>query len=328
VQGDQDRQGGPEGPGPSAAGVAPPDQAALEEQYRDFDSLIFSPARPALDEVVVVPPRRGAPEGLSLPPPDPAGPASPPRERLPVLPEGDLATVSVPRLLAVLHFGQATGALSVGRGPVKKLVLLDHGAPVLATSNVPGERFGPVCVRAGILDHPALGTLLRGLRPGETTAAALQARGLLAPAQRARLVAEQVLEIVWSAFSWREGSYRIALQPLPVRERVPLEIFTGDLILEGMRRVATLEQLRAELPPDLALAPVAEPAVELHRLTLRSREAQLLAHADGTKRVGDLVALSELRERDALAFLQACRHMGLLDVVDRVLASTRRIGFM
>jgi len=33
-------------------------------------------------------------------------------------------------------------------------------------------------------------------------------------------------------------------------------------------------------------------------------------------------------ERDALAFLQACRVMRVLDEVERVLASTRRIGFM
>lgn len=337
MQGDADRQGGPAAPGPGpgtpAAPVAPvapvaPDQASLDEHYRDFDSLIFSPARPALDEEVVVPPRRFAPEGLALPPPDPAGPASGPRERLPVLPEGSLATVPVPRLLAVLHFGQATGGLSVGRGAVKKLVLVERGAPVLATSNVPQERFGPCCVRAGLLDGHALAALLRGLRPGETTAGAMLSRGLLRPEQRARIVAQQVLEIVWSTFAWREGGYRIALQPLPPRERVRLEIFTGDLVLEGLRRTASLEQLRAELPAGLALAPAVEPSVELHRLSLRSGEAQLLAHADGTKRVGDLLALSELPERDALAFLMACRHMGILDEVDRVLASTRRMGFM
>jgi hypothetical protein len=307
--------------------VAAP-EAALEEELRDFDSLVFSLARPALDETVPLPLRRTAPEGLALPLPDPAGPRQPRAARGALLPQGELAQASVPRILSVLYAGQATGALSVGRGPVKKLVLLEAGAPVLATSNVPGERFGPRCVREGLLDAAALTAILEGLEPGQSTTAVLLARGIVTPERRARMVAEQVLEILWSTFEWREGSYRVVLQPLPARERVRLDVFPGDLILEGLRRTATLERLRAEVPPDACLAPAQDPCFELHRLQLRSREAEMLAHADGTKSVRDLVALSGLREREALAFLQACRHMGVLDEVDRVMASTRRIGFM
>jgi hypothetical protein len=288
--------------------VAAPDELALADELRDFDSLVFSLARPALDETVSLPLRRP--------------------ERAPLLPQGALADAPVPRLLALLHAGQATGALSVGRGPVKKLLLLEGGAPVLATSNVAAERFGARCVQAGILDAEALSALVAGLEPGESTAAALLARGLLDPALRARMVAEQVLEILWSTFDWRDGTYRVVLQPLPVRERVRLDLFPGEIVLEGMRRTAGLALLRAELPADAALAPAQDPCVELHRLGLRSREAEMLAHADGTKSVRDLVALSGLGERAALAFLQGCRHLGLLDEVDRVLASTRRIGFM
>lgn len=303
-------------------------EAALEAELRDFDSLVFSLARPALDETVSLPLRRTAPEGLALPPPDPAGPRHPRAERGAVLPQGELAQAPVPRLLSVLYAGQATGALSLGRGPVKKLVLLEAGAPVLATSNVAAERFGPRCVREGLLDAAALSALLERLEPGQTTASVLLARGLLTPEKRARMVAEQVLEILWSTFEWREGSYKVVLQPLPARERVRLDVFPGDLILEGMRRTATLERLRAEVPGDACLAPAQDPCFELHRLRLRSREAEILAHADGTKSVRDLIALSGLREREALAFLQACRHMGVLDEVDRVMASTRRMGFM
>jgi hypothetical protein len=41
-----------------------------------------------------------------------------------------------------------------------------------------------------------------------------------------------------------------------------------------------------------------------------------------------LVALGGLPERDALALLQACRDLGILLEVSRVLGGTRRIGFM
>jgi hypothetical protein len=95
-----------------------------------------------------------------------------------------------------------------------------------------------------------------------------------------------------------------------------------------MRRASTLPCLRAELPAHAHLAPSPDPAFELYALKLRREEAKLLALADGTKGVSDLVRLSEVPERDALAFLQACRVMRVLDEVERVLSGTRRIGFM
>lgn len=316
-------------PGPAAPWPAP-DEAALDEELADFDSLVFSQARPALDELVPRPHLRSPVEGLAAPLPGLAPTPAPVswRARLPPLPEGALSRAPVPRLLAVLHTGRATGALSLRQGAQRRLVLLEDGAPVFATSNAAAERFGACCVREGLLDAAALAGIVRGLAPGETTAAALLARGIVDPARRARIVADQVAGILWGTFGWREGTYRVAPGHLPARERLPLRLDVGNLVLEGMRRGADLAQLRAELPGETALAPTADAPFELHALELRSREAEMLAHADGTKAARDLVALSGLVEREALAVLQGCRHLGLLDEVARVLASTRRIGFM
>jgi CheY-like chemotaxis protein len=293
-----------------------------------FDSIVYSQARPALDEDVWRPLRRADPEGLARPLPDQA--AARPARALPrpLLPGGDLAGAPLPRLLAVLCAGEATGALLLQRGTSKKLVLLEGGQVSFATSNLPAERFGPRCVREGIVDAAGMAAILVGLGPGETTASALMARGLLGAGQRARIVARQVEEIVCSAFAWREGSYRIALGPQQPRELVPLALFPGDLILAGVLRAAELPRLRRELPAESILARAPHPALDRGRLALAPAQAEMLACADGTKTVGDLAALSGLGEREALAFLQACRHMGVLDEADRALSSTRRIGFL
>jgi ActR/RegA family two-component response regulator len=320
---------------PPARRAAPATPAATatpmgESEWQDFDSLVFSSARPALDEEVPAAPPAEQ-EWLSRQPPSPALPSSagrPSGAPRPPPPEGDLADVPVPRLITFLFTDRATGALSLVRGAVKKLILLEGGLPVCAASNVPQDRFGARCVREGILSTASLTALVRNLGPRETTAAALMARGLVTAERRARIVAEQVLDIIWSTFDWRDGHYRIVPQAIPHRGLIPLSIFPGDLILEGMRRFAALDILKRELPEEGALAPLADPPFELHQLSLRSREAEMLALADGTKSVRDLVLLSGLHEREALAFLQACRHMGILDETARVLASTRRIGFM
>jgi CheY-like chemotaxis protein len=243
-------------------------------------------------------------------------------------PQGDLATTRVPRLLAACHTAQLTGALTLQRGPVKRLVLFREGVPVFASSNLAADRFGALCVRRGVLTQPEREALMREVGPEVRTADALLEKGLLTERRRAELVAEQVRSIIWSTFGWREGAWRLEVKPLPQRELLQLSLFPGDLILEGVLRTATLEELRRELPAEMALAPAPDPAFELYTLGLRPAEAHLLALADGTKSVADLLKLSDLPEREALAFLHACRLMGVLDEVERVLAGTRRMAFM
>jgi CheY-like chemotaxis protein len=278
-------------------------------------------------------PVEGAPaprDGFSTPLPDPPGPARLPRPAADQVdsppPRGELSISSVPRLLVALHLGQASGALTLVRGPVKKIVVVERGVPVYAASNVGAERLGALCVRRGLVSAERLEALRRE-RPLARTADLLASAGLLAPEKRLALVAGQVRAIAWSTFEWREGTYEFQLGRPPAA-RVPVRIAMGELILEGMLRASTLPRLREELPAELHLAPSPDPAFELYALGLRAREARLLALADGTKSVTDLARLSELPEKDALAFLQACRVMRVLDEADRVLASTRRIGFM
>lgn len=264
-----------------------------------------------------------ADEGAAGPRPAPSRPARPPPPA-----QGDLAATRVPKLLAAFHVAQATGVLTLQRGKVKRLVLFDKGVPVFASSNLPADRLGAFCVRRGILTKAEREALARALPPGGRTADALLAKGLLTEKVRAEIVAEQVRSIIWSTFDWRDGSYRFQVAALPHREIVPLALFPGDLILEGVLRTATLPDLQRDLAASVALAPAPDPAFELYALGLRPAEAHLLALADGTKSVADLVALSELPEREALAFLYACRLMGVLDEVERVLAGTRRMAFM
>ncbi|HET6411913.1 MAG TPA: DUF4388 domain-containing protein [Anaeromyxobacter sp.] len=311
-----------------ALGAPRPDEVDAEDEVTGSTPLTEPiPADPflVLDPVEPNPARRAEPEGLARPLPDQSRvrvtqpDASPP-------PQGQLAYATVPRLLVALHVGQVTGALTVSRGPVKKIVAVERGAPVYAASNVAAERFGAICIRRGIVPRGVLEQLRRA-NSNRRTGDLLVAAGLLSPERRAELVSAQIRAIAWSAFEWREGTYHFqAGRPPP--SRLPLRLDAGDLILDGMRRTTTLDRLRAELPAEAHLAPRPDPAFELYALRIQPAEARLITLADGTKSVTDLVRLSERPERDTLAFLQACRAMRILDEVTRVLASTRRMGFL
>ncbi len=284
------------------------------------------PPLPALMDGPVSAPR-SAPDGFSTPLPDTARWRAPAAfDHGPPPASGELARTSVPRLLVALHLGQASGALTVGRGPVKKILVVEQGAPVYAASNVGAERFGALCVRRGVVTAERLDALRRE-QPQARTAALLFGAGLLDVEKRTELLAGQIRGIAWSTFEWREGTYEFQLGKPPA-SRAPVRVAMGQLVLQGMLRASTLPRLRADLPADVHLAPSPDPAFELYALALRAGEAHLLSLADGTKSVDDLVRLADMPERDALAFLQACRVMRVLDEAERVLASTRRIGFM
>lgn len=313
-----------------AVGAEPPALGTADDEVTgafplvEADGIAADAPIPALD-TAPTPGPASPPGGLAAPlpgaPTPPPVPWEPPPRR-----EGDLARAGVARVLVALHVGQATGALTVARGPVRKVVLLERGAPVYAASNLAAERFGAVCVRRGVVSTDTLEALRREA-PGTATGDLLVARGLLDPARRAELLGALVRAIVWSTFPWREGSYAFRLGR-PPEGRVPLRLDPGPLLLEGLLRTATPERLRAELPLDLFLAPSPDPAFELWALRLGAAQARLLASADGTKSVADLARLSALPGTEALAFLDACRTLRVLEPVERVLASTRRIGFM
>jgi CheY-like chemotaxis protein len=295
----------------------PPQVEAVEAQLH-----------PALDAEIAPPAHTPAPFlALASPLPETRTPRPAPRPvDAPPPRTGDLLRANVPRLLVALHQAQATGALTIMRGPVKKILCVEHGVPVYAASNVGTERFGSICIRRGLVSAERL-EAMRKEAPQARTAELLLEQRLLSPAQRVEIIVAQIKLVLWSMFEWREGTYEFQLAR-PPEPRVAVTLPMGDLILEGMLRASTLPILKAELPLDVNLAPAPDPAFELYALGLRPNEAHLLSLADGTKAVRDLVALSNMPERDALAFLQACRIMRVLDEVDRVLASTRRMGFM
>jgi CheY-like chemotaxis protein len=260
------------------------------------------------------------PAGAPAPPPRASPQSAAPGRR------GELARTSLPRLLVALHQAQATGALTVARGPVRKLIVVEKGAPVYAASNVGAERFGAICVRRRLVAAEEL-ERLRGGDPEPRTGDLLEKAGRLGRPDRIALVGAQVRAIAWSMFEWDEGRYHFQLAR-PPPGLLPLGLSMAGLLLEGMVRAASLPRLVIDLPAEVHLAPAPAPAFEPQALGLGPGQAHLFSLCDGTKSVLDLVALSRLPERESLALLQALRVMRVLDDVDRILAGTSRIGFM
>ncbi len=255
----------------------------------------------------------------------PGRPVAPPaRKSLPRA--GSLKDTSVPRLLNAFFQGQHSGELVLHRAPAIKVVSFEAGAPVYAASNLAHERFARFVGRKGLLQPPDLDAVAALAREeGLRTGIAMVRLGVLTEHQRLALLSEQIREIIWSTFSWADGEYSFT-KGKPLRaDLARLTVFPGELILEGCLR-EPLVALRARLPATRLLAPAADPPYALERFRFSNEQAQLIALADGTKSVADLIALTDVSEREALGLVVALEQLGFL-AEKKETVRARRVSF-
>ncbi|WP_395849363.1 response regulator [Cystobacter fuscus] len=257
-------------------------------------------------------------------------PSTAPRTRAPPAwsLSGNLKDTSVPRLLNAYYEARHSGELKLRQGTTQKVVYFEAGRPVYAASNLAPERFLRFCVRRGVVSEAqaqAAFALAReqNLRSSE----ALARLGFVDARRRQQVLEEQVKEVLWSTFPWTEGAYGFSALRPPSAGRVALSLFPGDLILEGIQRSEPLVALRQHMPPSRRLFPSAAPPYALHELKLKGQQALLLAYADGTKTVEDLLTLTELPEREGLATLRGLELLGVLEERREEPGSRRRISF-
>jgi CheY-like chemotaxis protein len=241
--------------------------------------------------------------------------------------EGELQEGTVPRLLNAYYESRYHGELKLKQGQILKVVYFEAGRPVYAASNLAHERFARFCARRGLLsdsDQQAVAALAKeqGVRTGD----AMVRLGLIDAQKRRALVEDQVKEIIWSTFGWTTGGYGFSPMRTQRAGLVKLSLFPGDLILEGVLKLETLLALRQKMPRTRRLFPTANPPYALHELKLTGPQAMLLAYADGSKTVEDLLTLTDLSERETLATLRGLELMGVLEE-RREDSSKRRITF-
>jgi hypothetical protein len=150
-------------------------------------------------------------------------------------------------LLARMFAQGATGRVGFRRDEVETVVYFDHGRPVFASSNQPGDRMGELLVREGKItaaQYERCQTVVAesGRRMGEI----LVDFGYLKRRELLPAVRRHVEDLVYSLFGWERGTYYILIDPQPSAERIRLSRHPAALVLEGIRRKldrTTLERL-------------------------------------------------------------------------------------
>lgn len=226
---------------------------------------------------------------------------------------GDLKN-NLPALLTAFYLSRETGELGVQRGKVKKVVYFERGTPVFALSNLMADRFGQFLVRVGKikpeqLDEVAAAAAASKRRTGDV----LVERGLLKDAERLYYVAQQVKAIIYSLFSWEDGTYVMSFKEKATSESIKLDVHPANLIVRGIKKLYKPERLRSLLRPEDRLRPAPAPAYPLYEVELEKWEAELLPKVDGNRTVGELLAYANRPEQAVYGFLVALSALGLLE---------------
>ena len=150
--------------------------------------------------------------------------------------EGSLATKDITDLVQQLYEQRWTGLLTLShRGLVRRLAVRE-GRLIFAQSSNPDDRLGERLLRQGRISLQQYLEAGRAVTRGRRLGGVFVETGVLSPKDLMRAVTEQAEDVIYGAFQWTEGRYR--LQPgLDSAETITLRMSTPDLIAEGLRRV-------------------------------------------------------------------------------------------
>ncbi len=240
-------------------------------------------------------------------------------DRIARLHEGDLAETPFAVLLYALARARRSAAIEIRRGPLRKQVFLEDGVPVDCRSNLVSETLSRFMVSTGrlpatVAEEAFRESVAKSVRFGEI----LIARSLVTEGELLRILQQNLAHKLLDGFSWRDGRFRLTAETAP--NEAPLKVNLPQLILIGVARFATQDQIDGSIAPLIGTGLAVNPSPPL-------------PVADGKLPAAHRVLLEALRERplriDQLAaackisYQDLTRDLYALSLIELVVPSER-----
>lgn len=213
-----------------------------------------------------------------------------------ILPSGRIRDTRLPALLQLLRSEGKTGVLTLKRNDLNKSIYIKDGDIIFATSLYSDDRLGEMLLKAGKINFKQYEISVDLLKKtGKRQGTILVEQGFITPKDLFEGVVSQVREIVLSPFTWIEGEYQFVEGPLPSEEVITLNISTGDIILDGIKRIQDWNRLIRDLPPlDSVLHLSTDPRSLFQSVNLNEAERDLLRLATGERTLRDVLSESSM----------------------------------
>jgi serine/threonine-protein kinase len=228
---------------------------------------------------------------------------------------GDLARVSVVRVLHRFAVSKESGLLIFESPEFRKEVYLVEGRPEFVGSNNPHELLGEFLVERGALKREALDAALKLLPLHEgRLGATLIAMQALSPVKLFTLLVLQVKQKLLDLFRWRRGSYRYYRGRSCPRDMFPLGLDAFEILADGVRNGVELGELGAHLEAyaDRPLRRVEGVGqADLDRFRLNGGERAAVDRIGPGMTIGGVLAAAKMRGPDAHADTLRALYLGL-----------------
>lgn len=230
--------------------------------------------------------------------------------------EGSLAGEPFPALLVRMCRQGETGVLHVARGSHERTFHLREGRCVFATSNNPDDGLLAHLLRRGVISIRDREETAKRLLSNKRVGTILLEMGVIDEIDLARMVREQLAEVVYDTFRWTDGDWTFAAGELPTLEGITVDRSLEELVLEGVRRVTSWARIReglGGLGTRLVLAP--DYLSILDRMTVGPDDWALVARFRQPLSPAEACASASLPDFRVAQTLWALRLLGIVEEV-------------
>ncbi len=219
--------------------------------------------------------------------------------------EGDLSRVQLPDVLSFVNMIRVSGKLLLRQNSMERTILWKEGDIVFASSNSPEHSLGQFLLRNGKITEEQYEESKRRVTAQLRHGKLLVQMGAISPKDLWWGVKNQALEIIYTLFEWKDGSFAFydSMEELS-SERIVLQVNTSSVIMEGIRRLDESARI-VEKIPNLEVVFMKVPNVEpdFDDLEMSGTEIQIYRNIDGKLTVRELIGRSELMEFEVTRML-------------------------
>jgi hypothetical protein len=219
--------------------------------------------------------------------------------------EGDLSKIQLPDLLSFIAMIRGSGKMVVQSSHFERTILWKDGEIVFASSNSPEHSLGQFLLRNGKVTQEQYDESKRRVTAQLRHGKILVQMGAISPKDLWWGVKNQVLEIIYSLFTWKDGSFSFfeSAEEL-AQERIVLQIHSSSVIMEGIRRLDESARIREKIPNlDVVFMKVPGEHPDFSDLDISENEIQVYKDIDGRLSIRELTGRSDLTEFEVTRIL-------------------------
>jgi len=230
--------------------------------------------------------------------------------------QGDLSRIQLPDVLSFLTMIRGSGKLVVRNQHLERTIHWKDGEIVFANSNSPEHSLGQFLLRNGKITVAQYEESKRRVTAQTRHGKLLVQMGAISPKDLWWGVKHQALEIIYSLFNWKEGSFLFldSVDELAA-ERIVLAINTQSVIMEGIRRLDETARIKEKVPSvEMVFMKVPNATPDFRGLDMSGHEIAVFRNIDGKLTVRELIGKSEMTEFEVSRILFQLLSARLIEV--------------